>query len=97
MPQSRASHAKARQPDTRKSIGTGIFVQNNLTRFREQLAHEGRQFVRASNLTKTWAAGCNVYGAIKIHSMDEAKISIKYLDTIELINEGRIPSNLTVA
>lgn len=37
------------------------------------LANEARQLVRASKLVKTWVAGCNVYGSIKINSKDESK------------------------
>ena len=45
----------------RKQLGPSIYVQENLTRFREGLSYEARQQVRAKTLTKTWIAGCRVF------------------------------------
>ncbi len=84
------SSARYKLYGARKKIGDGIFVQENLTRFREKLAYEARQLVRSDKLDKTWVAGCNIYAQLP-HTVKS--IHIKDLATIELIREGKpLPS-----
>jgi hypothetical protein len=86
------TNSKARQAlyENRKLLGAGIFVQENITKFREQLAFEARELVRSKKLTKTWIAGCNVYASIKIGESDETKIKIRDLGTIQNIKDGKL-------
>lgn len=84
------SKARDRVYSARKTLGNGIFVQENLTRYRERLSFEARQLVRSKKLTKTWVAGCRVYGTIPgIDTNTDKKVLIKDMDIVECIREGR--------
>lgn len=83
------SRARDKLYRARKSIGDGIFVQENLTRFREQLAFEARQLVRSKKISRTWVAGCSVYASTE----NRDKIHIKDMTIIECLRDGKqIPS-----
>ncbi len=84
---------KARQMvyEARRNIGDGIFVQENLTRLRDQLAYEARKLVRSKSLLKTWVGGCKVYALMMINGK-EVKIQIRAMEDIACIREGRAPS-----
>ena len=60
------SNSKARQClySSRKQLGKSIFVQENITSFRECISYEARKLVRSNKLSKTWVAGCKVYGSL---------------------------------
>jgi hypothetical protein len=60
------TNSKARQSvySARKRLGDGIFVQENLTPYREYLGYEARKLKRAGLVTKTWVAGCKIYAQV---------------------------------
>lgn len=55
------SKARRRFYEGRKSLGRGIYVQDNLTPFRENLAYETRKLRRENLITKCWVSRCKVY------------------------------------
>lgn len=89
----RFTNSKARQRvyEGRRTIGDGIFVQENLTRRRDQLAYEARQLVRTKSLMKTWVGGCRIFALI-MHSGKELKIQIHDMDDIASIRQGHPPT-----
>lgn len=82
------SAARQRVYQARKTFGNGIFVQENLTRLRQQLGFEARQLVRARTLEKTWVAGCKVFGSVPGANKP---IHIKDMSVIEAIKDGTLP------
>lgn len=84
------SAARQRVYQARKTLGHGIFVQENLTRLRQQLGFEARQLVRAQTLEKTWVAGCKVFGSMHGSAPGASKpIHIKDMSVIQAIKDGK--------
>ena len=79
------SKARERVYRARKTLGEGIYVQDNLTIFREKLSYEARELVRAKTLSKTWVAGCKVYGLLPSQAQS---FVIKDMDIIQRIKDG---------
>ena len=50
------SKARRNQYSARKQLGALIYVQENLTNFRESLSYEARQLVKTKKLAKTWVS-----------------------------------------
>lgn len=89
------STARQRVYNARKKIGSGIFIQENLTRYREGLAYEARQLVRSKHLDKTWVAGCRIYANVTVTGHPHGVLEIKDLAILERIRRGDIrPSDL---
>lgn len=85
------TNSRARQKcyAARKLFGTGVFVQENLTPFRERLAYEARLLVRDSKLGKSWIAGCRVYGSLPANGGSvPKKVLIQDLSVIQKIRDG---------
>ena len=80
------TNSKARQSlySARKQLGKTIFVQENITNFREGISYEARKLVRSNKLSKTWVAGCKVYGSLP---GDSQKIIIRDMACIEAIRD----------
>ena len=83
------TNSKARQNlySARKELGASIYVQENLTNFRESLSYEARQLVKSKKLAKTWVAGCKVHGSFPDNPA--GKVIIKDMATIEAIRDGK--------
>jgi hypothetical protein len=85
------SKARDRVYSGRKQLSAGIFVQENLTNFRERLSFEARQLVREKLAQKTWIAGCKVYVSCAGEEEGSSrKIVIRDLETIQNIREGKV-------
>ena len=82
------TNSKARQRiyNARKRLGDGIFVQENLTPFREYLGYEARKLKRAGLVTKTWVAGCKVFAQVTGEKMSRQIMS---MDDINAISVGQ--------
>jgi hypothetical protein len=83
--------------NARKDLGSGIFVQQNITPYREKLSYEARQLIRAKTLQKTWISGFKVFAQFPTttnpmtgKSEQGAKVHIKSMRTIEAIKDGSI-------
>ncbi|KAH3846977.1 hypothetical protein DPMN_089287 [Dreissena polymorpha] len=74
------SSARQRLYEARRNLKDGVFIKENLTKFREELAYEARQLVRNKLLTKSWVAGCKVYGLLPDHSGNGVK---EHTDTLQ--------------
>lgn len=76
------SKARQRLYEGRKSLSSGIYVQENLTPYREFLSFEARKLKREGLATKCWVAGCKVF----VQLVGENKsCQIKDMDTISNI------------
>ncbi|MES9879652.1 MAG: hypothetical protein ABW185_02080 [Sedimenticola sp.] len=86
------TNTKARQRvwDARKQLGNGIYVTENLTRFRENLAYQARQLTRgpARLLERTWVAGGRIHA---ITAITQQKLIIRNLGDIEKLKAGAHP------
>ena len=82
------TNSKARQSlyIARKQLSSSIYVQENITNFRESLSYEARQLVKANKLGKTWVAGCKIHGS---YPGETGKFIIKDMATIEAIRDGK--------
>ncbi|KAH3689744.1 hypothetical protein DPMN_192181 [Dreissena polymorpha] len=84
------SSARPRLYEARRNLKDGVFIQENATKFREELAYEARQLVRNKLLTKSWVAGCKVYGLLPDHSGNgEKRILIRDRATVISIRDGK--------
>jgi DNA repair exonuclease SbcCD ATPase subunit len=88
------SKARQRLYNARKSLSSGIFEQDSLTRRREQIGYEARKLKREGKLLKTWVACANIYGTMKKFD-HEIKVHIKNMDSIEKIRAGEEPGIYT--
>lgn len=80
------SKARDRVYNARKNLGDGLFIQENLTPYREYLGYEARQLKRDDIITKTWVAGCKIYVQVKGETKGK---QLKHIDDINLIKENR--------
>lgn len=87
------TNSKARQRlwNARKRLGDGIFVAENITRYRENLSYQARELTRGLNpkLARTWVAGGRIYGMM---SNTQKKVIIKNTNDIQLIKAGTSPT-----
>jgi hypothetical protein len=70
-----------------KSIGSGIFVHENLTRFREALAHKTRKLVHSKYLAKRIAGWENYCLPLQVESTPNAYIHIKDMFVIHTFED----------
>lgn len=82
------SSARQRVMDARKSLGPGVFVQEDITMFRQNLSYQARQLVRAKTLERTWIAG----GRVQARLANSDKFLITCQNDIEDIKAGKVPS-----
>lgn len=80
------SRARRRFYEARKRLGQGIYVQDNLTPFREKLSYEARQLKRNKLIVNCWVSGCRVFA--QLPGEGRARI-IQDLDDIENIKNSR--------
>lgn len=77
--------------DARKNFGNGVYIQESLTRAREQLAYEARKLKRENKLDQTWVAGGRIVGIMNIRGT-ERKFFIRDMIAIQSVRNGVVPS-----
>ena len=70
----------------RKSLTDGLFVQDNLTPYREFLGWEARKLKRETLIDKTWIAGCRVN--VLLNGETSGRV-VKSMDAITASREGK--------
>ncbi len=77
--------------DARKTLGTDIYVSEDVTRLKQTLAYEARCLVRANTLDKTWTFKGNVYA--KFPGSDD-KFEIARPRDLNAVRAGNKPEPL---
>lgn len=87
------SKARQRVLSARKRLGS-VYVNEDLTRFRQSLHYEARQLVRAKKIVRTWIAGGKVFCNVPVPgSIDGIRFHIRSMVDIEKLGKGPLISS----